>query len=327
MPDMQPNGRGLSLHSLQTALPLVPPKEATHNRRPSSEAASLSTLPPRNASLRSPIPHDGPTYPIGPYPTGTYTPSPPLTQSGNRPPERNLYSPNQQYANGGMVPPRSAPLTTQNPHSVPYPMQAFRSHDGHTRQNPGNPPPSGYQHHLGAHQGLRHAQSTEGLRVNRPSPQHLTIPSPIERGSYDDDLDDSPISPVDAQPVRDAGPAVISAQMKCKVFLKQSHQQWKALGGARLKLYIQTSTNIKQLVVESDNKDKTMLISTIVLTDGVERVAKTGVAVEISDVSGARTGIIYMIQLRNEESAGGLFDSLIAGSDRASGGMTPRRGR
>lgn len=58
------------------------------------------------------------------------------------------------------------------------------------------------------------------------------------------------------------------------------------------------------------------MISTIVLTDGVERVAKTGVAVEISD-KGKRTGIVYMIQLRNEQSAMGLFESLLAGSDRA----------
>ena len=58
-----------------------------------------------------------------------------------------------------------------------------------------------------------------------------------------------------------------------------------------------------------------MLISMIVLSDGVERVGKTGVAIELSD-QGARTGIVYMIQLRNETSALGLFDSLLAGSDQ-----------
>lgn len=71
---------------------------------------------------------------------------------------------------------------------------------------------------------------------------------------------------------------------------------------------------MKQLVVGS--KDKT-IISTIVLTDGVERVGKTGVAVELSDDKGARTGIIYMIQLRNEKTAKELFDKLLAGSDRS----------
>jgi len=106
--------------------------------------------------------------------------------------------------------------------------------------------------------------------------------------------------------------------MKCKVFLKQHHAQWKSLGSAKLKLYRQDPTNVKQLVVEADNKGKDILISTIVLHDGVERVGKTGVAIELSN-NGSRTGVVYMIQLRNEESAGGLFDSLLAGSDRYGG--------
>lgn len=106
--------------------------------------------------------------------------------------------------------------------------------------------------------------------------------------------------------------------MKCKVFHQQQHAQWKSLGPAKLILYRQEPTNVKQLVVEADNKEKAILISTIVLTDGVERVGKTGVAIELSDAKGGRTGIIYMIQLRNESSAGGLFDTLLAGSDRSS---------
>ncbi|KAJ7786407.1 hypothetical protein B0H16DRAFT_1490345 [Mycena metata] len=101
-----------------------------------------------------------------------------------------------------------------------------------------------------------------------------------------------PNSPVAETPAI-TGPITssISAEMKCKVFLKQQHAQWKALGAAKLKLYRQSPTNIKQLVVEAGSKNA-ILISTIVLTDGVER-------------------------LRSEKSAGGLFDSLLEGSDRA----------
>jgi hypothetical protein len=109
--------------------------------------------------------------------------------------------------------------------------------------------------------------------------------------------------------------STVSAQMKCKVFLKQGHAQWKSLGSAKLKLYREQPTNVKQLVVEAEDKNKSVLISTIVLTDGVERVGKTGVAVELSD-KGAHTGIIYMIQLRTEQAAVGLYESLLAGSDR-----------
>lgn len=88
------------------------------------------------------------------------------------------------------------------------------------------------------------------------------------------------------------------------------------MGAAKLKLYRQDPGNMKQLVVEADDRNKSVLISTIVLTDGVERVGRTGVAVELSD-RGMRTGIIYMIQLRNEQSTVGLYESLLAGSDRA----------
>lgn len=104
--------------------------------------------------------------------------------------------------------------------------------------------------------------------------------------------------------------------MKCKVFHQQQHAQWKSLGSADLTLYRQEPTNVKQLVV-AGSKEKSIIISTIVLTDGVERVGKTGVAIELSDAGGARTGVIYMIQLRNEDSASEFFKNLLAGSDRA----------
>ncbi|KIJ23803.1 hypothetical protein M422DRAFT_96398, partial [Sphaerobolus stellatus SS14] len=125
-----------------------------------------------------------------------------------------------------------------------------------------------------------------------------------------------PNSPIEEEEFKGPVISTITGQFKCKIFLKVQHGQWKSLGGGKLILYHQQPTNVKQLVVESESKDKGVLISTIVLTDGVERVGKTGVAIELSD-KGSRTGIVYMIQLRNETSASGLFDSLLAGSDRA----------
>lgn len=85
--------------------------------------------------------------------------------------------------------------------------------------------------------------------------------------------------------------------MRAKVFLQQAHGQWKSLGTAKLKLYLSTPSLTKQLVVDSDKSGNKTLVSTIVLTDGVERVGKTGVAIELSD-RGQRTGIIYMLQVR-----------------------------
>jgi len=145
-------------------------------------------------------------------------------------------------------------------------------------------------------------------------PPPLNIPP---AGDFDPN---APDSPMDEEP-KHTGPvtSTITAQMKCKVFLQQQHAQWKSLGGAKLKIYEQQPTNVKQLVVEADTKNKTMLISTIVMADGVERVGRTGVAIELSD-QGARTGIVYMIQMKNETSASGLFDTLLAGSDRSAVG-------
>ena len=107
-------------------------------------------------------------------------------------------------------------------------------------------------------------------------------------------LDSPPFSPL-AAVVKDT--TTIVASMRCKVFLQQHHASWKSLGTAKLKLFLSSPSNIKQLVVESDKSDKKVFVSTIVLTDGVEKVGKTGVAIELSD-TGARTGIIYMLQVR-----------------------------
>lgn len=133
---------------------------------------------------------------------------------------------------------------------------------------------------------------------------------PHASGYHSDDSESLPPgSPQEPQNV----PSILAAEMKTKVFLKQSHSQWKALGTAKLRVFVQKPGNSKQLVVGTD-KGKT-LISTMVLTDGIERVGRTGVAVDISD-RGVRTGIVYMLQMKNENSATGLFEQLLEGSDR-----------
>jgi hypothetical protein len=155
-----------------------------------------------------------------------------------------------------------------------------------------------------------------------PSALNARVVSMASQGSgggVPPDLDDDlspPTSPTMA-PAVPTGPVVstVAHTSKCKVFAKQQHAQWKPLGSAHLRLYNQQPTNVKQLVVEADDKKKTVIISTIVLTDGVERVGRTGIAVELSD-AGARTGIVYMIQLKNEGAAQEMFDKLISGSDR-----------
>ena len=142
-------------------------------------------------------------------------------------------------------------------------------------------------------------------------------PAPGSQGlssEYDVTPPDSPIE--ESHPVTGPTTQTITCETRCKVFSQQEHQKWKSLGAARLKLYHAMPTNVKQLVVEADNKSKSTMISTIILTDGVERVGKAGIAIELSD-TGRRTGIVYMIQLKNESTANTFFDALLSGSDRA----------
>ncbi|OCH95804.1 hypothetical protein OBBRIDRAFT_822716 [Obba rivulosa] len=280
--------------------------------------------PPRDASRTVPPPDVGPgpsggMYPMAGRPSGapSHAYGPPRTPSGgpmgpgyagpsqSRPPSDSSYqsslressstrSLSSQYEQGYGAAPPMPPY----PEGLPPP----RPHFGLPRSNSSSS--------LSSSSNSLHAPQPRPLL---PSAQ-LSLRTTSTIGSFADPS--PPESPVE-ETRPEIGPVTskISAQMKCKVFLKQHHAQWKSLGTARLKLYHESPTNIKQLVVEAE-KDKSVMISTIVDTDGVERVGKTGVAIGLSD-RGQRTGIVYMIQLRNEESAGGLFDSLLANSDRA----------
>lgn len=268
-----------SLHQ-RPSLPHSPPA-VTPAHYPSYPAPG-QTYPPHHYPLHS---APGPTYPphaSGP-PHGMLPPRPPSEPASFQKLRKSLSS-------------RSLASQYEHGQGVPPPMPSFPGGPVMQRPYPGamNPAPS-----------RPLLPSQVGSRRNSLREASFQDPSP-------------PTSPVEE--LRPSGPvrSTISAQMKCKVFHQQQHAQWKSLGPAKLILYRQEPTNVKQLVVEADNKEKAILISTIVLTDGVERVGKTGVAIELSDAKGGRTGIIYMIQLRNESSAGGLFDTLLAGSDRSS---------
>ncbi|KZT44471.1 hypothetical protein SISSUDRAFT_21835 [Sistotremastrum suecicum HHB10207 ss-3] len=149
-------------------------------------------------------------------------------------------------------------------------------------------------------------------------PHQARLPSQyIASGNFGPNSGDvsPPMSPTEETAPSGPQTSSVIATMKCKLFLKQHHAQWKNLGNSRLKLYLHQPSNDKQLVVEADTKDQPILISTIILSDGVERVGKTGVAIELSD-KGVRTGIVYMILLRAENAASGLFDQLLKGTDR-----------
>lgn len=279
-PQPQPFGVGPGFHHAPPRPPSEPGQPTLRNS-PSTRSLNLPQDKPMSAPL-PPMPNYGPGgFPPGQGPPAGVGDRFPPGQQGNFPPNRP--------PPGGFPPPNGY------------------------GPGPGNYPPPGPNYQQPG------ANDWNNLPAPQPRPLLPSMQTPGARAVSMVDQFDAPSPP--GSPVqetaRHTGPitTTVSAQMKCKVFLKQHHAQWKNLGAARLKLYRQDPTNIKQLVVEADTRSKSVLISTIILTDGVERVGKTGVAIELSD-KGARTGIVYMIQLRNETSTLGLFDSLIAGSDR-----------
>ncbi|KAJ7492541.1 hypothetical protein FB451DRAFT_1022669 [Mycena latifolia] len=283
---------------------VIPPTRSASYGSALSRADSdhNSGFQPQNAprsSYPQPLPNNLQRAPSAPIPGG---PMPPGSMPGPVPPR----------------PPSEPPYSQSNGLRKSLSSRSLQSQYSQYEQPPAPPPlpslpPGGYPPNNSNGFGSSGSLHAPQPRTWVPSGQlgvagFRAVPSFHEPSP--------PNSPVEETPAF-TGPitSTISAEMKCKVFLKQHHAQWKSLGAAKLKLYRQNPTNVKQLVVEAGSKGA-ILISTIVLTDGVERVGKTGVAIELSD-KGARTGIIYMIQLRSEKSAGGLFDSLLEGSDRA----------
>ncbi|GAA6060094.1 hypothetical protein JCM10212_003502 [Sporobolomyces blumeae] len=302
----------------------------------------------------SPLRADFQSYPDGPrgYGTGRQSPHYAHTPNSDFGSSRPAYGSANEGANSS-----SRPSSRQSQNSFgsssnrtdrssgypepPPPLPKERSYNGlnisgrggpiyptSMRTDPGDSRSvSGQSDFLSPHNSVHRSRSAEALRIEPP--QHYRMPSQAlsedrlsgsnpafapSVGSRIGGEDDSP----PASPVKSTGPQKTSvvADMRCKIFLQQYHSVWKSLGTAKLKLYLSMPSNTKQLVVDSDKGKGKTLISTIVLTDGVERVGKTGVAIELSD-QGDRTGIIYMLQMKTEQSATGLFEQLLVGSDRA----------
>lgn len=243
-------------------------------------------------------------------------PRPPMNMNGpGRPPMRPPMNGQQQQQQGGGPPFRPGPNQQRPPQS---PMGPGRPNGV---QNFARPPPPRRPSAPNLRQDSKESftqnrsRSTSSADGNTGPPK---MPSEFLKSGGPKNNDDDfspPNSPSGGNKKKQPTSSTVAAQMRCKVFLKQNHGQWKSLGNARLKLYHLLPDDVKQLVVENDRKT---LISTIVLTDGVERIGKVGLAVELSD-SGNRTGIVYMLQMRSEESAGGLFGQLLEGSDRTAG--------
>lgn len=294
-----------------------PSGQSSMNGRYSPHGQPNGYGPPSANSDFAPLPPPPQQGPYGTYPaTRQQQPNqydyPPPTMSGARPQRTNSGRSNGSYTSGRTDRSSNYPEPPPLPGKMGGPVDRFGSSTPGSNESYGNGPgrTTGASSRTGSGLlspggSIYRSQSAEGLRDN----MHYRMPSAMlqeERsnsapgqarggkfGGMDDD-ESPPPSPLDKRPEQ----TTIVAQMRAKIFLRQNLGQWKSLGTGKLKLFLSTPSHIKQLVVDSDkgNPPKTV-ISTIVLTDGVERVGKTGVAIELSD-SGSRTGIVYMLQVR-----------------------------
>lgn len=238
--------------------PMLPPPPPQH---PADAYRNNSSQPPS----RSPSAYSMPL-------NGNAGGGPPGPGAPMMPPMRKDSAPGQRSPQMGGPPP-GAQVQFGSPPAVPRMPDQYGSTYGYSPRGP--PSQAGSSNYDGGmsppRPDLSRQMTTFEVRPNDDSP---------------------PPSPRHAGPVTNT----IIEQMKCKVFLQTNHQQWKSLGSSKLVLYLQMPGNYKQLVVNANDKNQTILISTIIMDDGVERVAKTGVAIELSD-QGLRTGIIYMLQV------------------------------
>ena len=252
-------------------LPNLPASHAGLRKAPSS--FSMGSASSRSSKFSAPSSFATVSSPVPPLPVkDSYL-------KHNRENRRTDPGTHQDMRAGGLL----SPSASHHDHVMA--MQRSRSAEG-LRQDPSYRMPS-----AAAKEALRGNSLPTQVRSGGALP---SLPGSRMASGYVTQTDDD-VSPPSSPKTAANVTSQLAAQMKCKVFIQQAHGQWKSLGTAKLKLYLQSPTNQKQLVVEGD---KAVIISTIVLEDGVERVGKTGVAIELSD-NGSRTGIVYMLQVCN----------------------------
>jgi len=221
-----------------------------------------------------------------------------------------------EKAMGSMIPQspgpeqRRSPLFVRNPiRTATVPMPAASASASSTPPQPSRAlSRSASQSQLGEH--IPSNGAVLPSQMNRDKPQRNSNEWMHEP---DDEDNDNDMSTTRRMRAHEAQSFNLCAQMRCKVFLKHSYAQWRALGSARLRLYHLRPSNTNQLVVENDKKT---IISSIILPIAVQRVGRTGLAVELSDY-GRLTGVVYMLHMRSEESANGLHQQLLTGSTRS----------
>jgi hypothetical protein len=111
---------------------------------------------------------------------------------------------------------------------------------------------------------------------------------------------------LNVEPAREVEQTVTQImETKCRVFLQNDHGVWTNIGWGNMKLFLETPSHRKRIIVNSDKKTKT-IIDSIIFEDGVERIGKS-VALTLNNM-GSSLRIVYLLKMKDEASAVKVFD-------------------
>ncbi|KAF0445502.1 GEF1 protein [Gigaspora margarita] len=95
----------------------------------------------------------------------------------------------------------------------------------------------------------------------------------------------------------------LAMECRCRLFLQNDHGIWTNLGWGKMQLEIESPSQRRKLVVNSEKQNK-KLVDAILREDGVERVGRAGVAITLNSIDPANSKrIIYMMQMKEEAMA------------------------
>ncbi|CAG8616660.1 8696_t:CDS:1, partial [Racocetra fulgida] len=106
----------------------------------------------------------------------------------------------------------------------------------------------------------------------------------------------------------------LAMECRCRVFLQNDHGIWTNLGWGNMKLEIESPSQRKKILINSEKQNK-KLVDSVVREDGVERVGRAGVAITLNNVDKTNNRrIIYMMQMKEEATAVKAFGIMKQGN-------------
>lgn len=103
-------------------------------------------------------------------------------------------------------------------------------------------------------------------------------------------------------------PQTLTSVMQCKakLFIQNETNSWSTFGNVKMSVSQQSPS--KRMVIQMEN-DKSKLVSAVVRSGNVERINSKRITFLLADEA-AKTSIVYMIHLREEETGNKIYEYL-----------------